>query len=40
MTEEQRIEILNNAKEFFRNEIVGSHIEGACYRASKLSEQL
>ncbi len=38
MTEEQRIEILNNAKEFFRNEIVESHIEGACYRASKLSE--
>ena len=38
MTEEQRIEILNNAKEFFRNEIVTSHIEGACKRASKLSE--
>lgn len=38
MTEKQRIEILNNAKDFFRNEIVESHIEGACYRASKLSE--
>lgn len=38
MTEEQRIEILNNAKDFFRSEIVISHIEGACKRASKLSE--
>lgn len=38
MTEEQRIEILNNAKDFFRSEIVTSHIEGACARASKLSE--
>jgi len=38
MTESQRLEILNNAKEFFRNEIVTSHIEGACKRASKLSE--
>jgi len=38
MTEEQRIEILNNAKDFFRKEIVGSHIEGSCKRASKLSE--
>ena len=27
MTEEQRIEILNNAKDFFRSEIVISHIE-------------
>ena len=38
MTEENRIEILNNAKDFFRSEIVTSHIEGACKRASKLSE--
>lgn len=38
MTEELRIEILNNAKAFFRREIVTSHIEGACKRASKLSE--
>lgn len=38
MTEEKRIEILNNAKDFFRSEIVTSHIEGACKRASKLSE--
>lgn len=38
MTEEQRLEILNNAKDFFRTEIVTSHIEGACKRASKLSE--
>lgn len=38
MTEEKRIEILNNAKEFFRKEIVTSHIGGACKRASKLSE--
>lgn len=38
MTEEQRIEILNNAKDFFRSEILTSHIEGACKRASKLSE--
>ncbi|MCI3937217.1 restriction endonuclease [Chryseobacterium aahli] len=38
MTEEQRLEILNNAKDFFRTEIVTSHIEGACNRASKLSE--
>jgi len=38
MTEEKRLEILHNAKEFFRREIVTSHIEGACKRASKLSE--
>lgn len=38
MTEEQRIEILNNAKDFFRSEIVTNHIEGACKRASKLTE--
>lgn len=38
MTEEQRLEILENAKDFFREEIVSSHIEGACKRASRLSE--
>lgn len=38
MTEEQRLEIVNNAKDFFRREIVTSHIEGACKRAGKLSE--
>lgn len=38
MTEQQRVEILNNAKEFFRTEIVARHITGACNRASKLSE--
>lgn len=38
MTEKQRLEILNNAKDFFRSEIVVSHIEGACKRAGKLSE--
>ncbi|MDN3691314.1 PmeII family type II restriction endonuclease [Chryseobacterium tructae] len=38
MTEEKRLEILQNAKEFFRREIVTSHIEGASKRASKLSE--
>lgn len=34
----QRKQILENAKEFFRNEIVQSHINGACKRASHLSE--
>ena len=38
MDNEQRIQILENAKSFFRNEIVESHIEGACKRAGKLSE--
>ena len=38
MTENQRLEILENAKIFFREEIVESHIDGACKRASKLSE--
>lgn len=38
MTEEQRINILIKAKDFFREEIVTSHIEKACKRASKLSE--
>lgn len=34
----QRKRIIENAKTFFRNEIVQSHINGACNRASKLSE--
>lgn len=34
----QREQIIENAKTFFRNEIVQSHIDGACKRASKLSE--
>lgn len=37
MDNNQREQILENAKIFFRNEIVQSHIEGACGRASKLS---
>ena len=38
MDNNQRKQILENAKTFFRNEIVESHIEGACKRAAKLSE--
>lgn len=38
MTENERILILNNAKEFFREEIVRAHLEGACKRASNLEE--
>lgn len=38
MTEKERKLIIENAKTFFRNEIVQNHIEGACKRASKLSE--
>lgn len=38
MDDTKRKKILGNAKEFFRNEIVQNHIEGACNRASKLSE--
>lgn len=34
----QRTQILENAKDFFRNEIVHAHINSACKRASKLSE--
>jgi hypothetical protein len=34
----QRKQIIENAKTFFRNEIVQNHIDGACKRASKLSE--
>jgi len=38
MDDKHRKQILDNAKEFFRNEIVESHINGACERASRLSE--
>lgn len=38
MDNNQRNEIIENAKNFFREEIVASHINGACLRASKLSE--
>lgn len=38
MDEIQRRQIIENAKTFFRSEIVQSHIDGACKRASKLSE--
>lgn len=37
MTNEQRITILENAKDFFRNEIVSAHVNTACKKASKLS---
>ncbi|HET8810437.1 MAG TPA: PmeII family type II restriction endonuclease [Flavobacteriaceae bacterium] len=36
MKESQRIHILQNAKEFFKNEIVESHLQGACKKATKL----
>ncbi len=36
MNELQREKILNNAKDFFRKEIVNSHLEGATKRASSL----
>ncbi|HMC00169.1 MAG TPA: PmeII family type II restriction endonuclease [Flavobacteriaceae bacterium] len=36
MNDIQRAKILNNAKEFFRNEIVNSHLQGAVKRASSL----
>lgn len=38
MDDIHRKQILENAKTFFRTEIVQSHIDGACERASKLSE--
>ena len=38
MDNKQRKQILVNAKTFFREEIVQNHIDGACKRASKLSE--
>ena len=37
MTEQQRIEILNNAKEFFKRTIVENHINTGCKKASKLA---
>ena len=37
MDNQQRKQIIENAKSFFRNEIVQSHINGACDRASQLS---
>ena len=38
MDNTQRKQIIINAKTFFRTEIVQNHIDGACKRASKLSE--
>jgi len=38
MDNQARLQILSNAKIFFRNEIVQNHITGACERASRLSE--
>jgi hypothetical protein len=38
MTEEQRLTILDNAKTFFRDKIVRSHINGGSARASRLSD--
>lgn len=38
MDDIQRKQILKNAQDFFREEIVSSHIEGGCKRASRLSE--
>lgn len=38
MDENRREQIIESAKNFFREEIVQNHINGACDRASKLSE--
>ena len=38
MEENRREQIIERAKNFFREEIVQNHINGACNRASKLSE--
>lgn len=38
MTEIQKRKIIENAQQFFREQIVQNHIDGACERASKLSE--
>ncbi|GAA3636221.1 PmeII family type II restriction endonuclease [Flavivirga jejuensis] len=38
MDNKQRKQIIENAKAFFREEIVQNHIDGACKRASTLSE--
>jgi hypothetical protein len=37
MDDKQRLILLDKAKEFFRNEIVDSHINSACQRAGRLS---
>lgn len=37
MEEKQRIQLLENAKQFFRQEIVEAHINTACSKAGKLS---
>ena len=37
MEEKQRVLLLENAKEFFKNEIVEAHINTACKKASRLS---
>jgi len=37
MEEKQRVNLLEKAKEFFRNEIVEAHITTACKKAGKLS---
>lgn len=37
MDNQQRNQIIENAKQFFRDEIVKTHVNGACQRASKLS---
>jgi len=38
MDNQRREQIIENAKQFFRDEIVQSHIDGACGRASRLDE--
>ncbi len=38
MNNNQRKQIIENAKTFFREEIVQNHIDGACKRSSTLSE--
>ncbi len=38
MDDQQRHKIIENAKTYFRDEIVQNHIKGACERASKLSK--
>lgn len=38
MNQEEKEQLINNIKEFFRNQIVPSHLNGACERASKLKE--
>ena len=37
MDDQQRNQIIESAKQFFRDEIIQGHIDGACNRASKLS---